>query len=62
MNELQIKGEWKQVKGKLKQKYGDIVEDDALFGEGKLDQLIGKIEAVTGKSKDKVTREINELF
>ena len=62
MNELRIKGNWNVAKGKLKEKYGSLVEDDSLYAEGKLDQLIGNIQEKSGKSKEVIKQEMSELF
>lgn len=61
MNKLQIKGNWNEVKGKLKQKYGDMIDDDSIFVEGKLDELVGRIEKSSGKTKEAVIKEISDL-
>jgi uncharacterized protein YjbJ (UPF0337 family) len=42
MNKLQFKGSWNEVKGKLKQKYAQLTDDDLTYSEGKDDELIGK--------------------
>jgi uncharacterized protein YjbJ (UPF0337 family) len=62
MNDLQIKGNWNEVKGKLKEKYSSLVEDDALYAEGKLDQLIGRIQEKSGQSKEVIKNEMSELL
>jgi uncharacterized protein YjbJ (UPF0337 family) len=61
MNELQIKGNWNEVKGKLKQKYGDLTDDDLSYVEGKEDELLGRLQKKTGKSKEELKEEINKL-
>lgn len=58
---LQIKGAWNEVKGKLKQKYADLTEDDLLFEEGKEDELLGRLQRKLGGSIDSVKDEINKL-
>lgn len=58
MNRLNIKGNWNQVKGKLKQKYGDLTEDDLTYVEGKEDELLGRLQKKLGKSKEEVAQEI----
>ena len=45
-----IKGNWKQLKGKLKQQYGELTDDDLIYTEGKEDELIGRIQEKTGKA------------
>lgn len=61
MNELKFKGNWNQVKGKLKEKYGELTEDDLQYEEGKEDQLLGRLQEKLGKSKDEVRRIISKI-
>ena len=61
MNTQQLKGKWNEVKGKLKQKYADLTDDDLLYVEGKEDELYGKIQSRIGKTKEEVQKEINDL-
>jgi uncharacterized protein YjbJ (UPF0337 family) len=58
---LQLKGSWNEIKGKLKQKYADLTDDDLLYEEGKEDELLGRIQRRTGKTMDDVKSEINGL-
>ena len=58
MTTLQFKGSWNEVKGKLKQKYGDLTDDDLVFAEGKEDELLGRLQQRLGKSKEELRREI----
>jgi uncharacterized protein YjbJ (UPF0337 family) len=44
MNELQIKGNWNVIKGKLKQAYGELTDDDLAYSEGNEDQLVGRLQ------------------
>jgi len=61
MNTTEIKGNWNELKGKLKQKYADLTDDDLLFVEGKEDELFGKLQIKLGKSKDEVRKMIADL-
>jgi uncharacterized protein YjbJ (UPF0337 family) len=61
MNKLQIKGSWNELKGKLKQQYGNLTDNDLVFSEGKEDELLGRLENKLGKSKDEVRRMIEKL-
>jgi uncharacterized protein YjbJ (UPF0337 family) len=61
MNNLQIKGNWNVVKGKLKQKYGELSDDDLAFAKGKEDELLGRLQKKTGKTKEQLVDEINKL-
>lgn len=61
MNTTELKGNWNEVKGKLKQKYADLTEDDLLYEEGKEDELYGRIQKKIGKTRDEVKKWIAEL-
>ena len=61
MNKLELKGNWNEVKGKLKQKYGQLTDDDLAFAEGKDDELLGRLEQKLGKTKEDLRREIGSL-
>ena len=61
MTKLQFKGSWNEVKGKLKQKYGDLTDDDLIFAEGKEDELLGRLQQRLGKSKEELRREIEAV-
>jgi len=61
MTTLDLKGNWNEVKGKLKQKYGNLTDDDLTLSEGKEDELLGRIQKRLGKSKEEVRRMIEEL-
>ena len=54
MNKLQFKGSWNEVKGKLKQKYAQLTDDDLAYAEGKEDELIGRLQKRLGKSAEEV--------
>lgn len=58
---LQLKGSWNEVKGKLKQKYADLTDDDLLYEEGKEDELLGRLQRKLGGSIDTVKDELNKL-
>jgi len=61
MNKLGIKGNWNEIKGKLKQKYANLTDDDLMFAEGKQDELYGRLQKRLGKSKDELKREIESI-
>jgi len=54
MNDLTIEGTWNEVKGKLKQEYSDLTDDDLTFQEGKEDELFGRLQKKLGKTKDEI--------
>ena len=61
MTNLQIKGSWNEVKGKLKQKYGQLTDNDLTFAEGKEDEMLGRLQQRLGKSKEDLRKEIESL-
>ncbi len=61
MDKLRIEGNWKELKGKLKEEYAELTDDDLTYEEGKEDQLIGNIQQKLGKAKDEVKAIINDL-
>ena len=61
MTKLQFKGGWNEAKGKLKQKYGQLTDDDLTFAEGKDDELLGRLEKKLGKTKDALREELANL-
>jgi uncharacterized protein YjbJ (UPF0337 family) len=61
MNKLTIEGNWNEIKGKLKQKYGDLTDDDLTFAEGKEDELYGRLQKKLGKTKEEIRNEIEQF-
>ncbi|MGC3988547.1 MAG: CsbD family protein [Chthoniobacteraceae bacterium] len=61
MTTLELKGQWNELKGKLKQKYGQLTDDDLTFSEGKDDELFGRIQKRLGKTKEEVRKMIANL-
>ena len=61
MSKLQFKGSWNELKGKLKQQYGNLTDDDLVFSEGKEDELLGRLQKKLGKSKDDVRQMIARM-
>ena len=58
---MNLKGNWNEIKGKLKQKYGQLTDDDLTFAEGKEEELLGRLQQKLGKSKEDVRAEIERL-
>lgn len=56
-----IKGNWNEMKGKLKQQYGNLTDNDLTYTEGKEDELYGKLQQRLGKTKDQVHEMIQKL-
>ena len=61
MDNLFVKGSWNTVKGKLKQAYGNLTDDDLRYEEGKEDELLGRLQMKTGKTKDDLRTWFSEL-
>ncbi len=61
MDKLEIKGGWNELKGKIKQAYGDLTDDDLVSEEGKDDEMLGKLQQKTGKSRQDLVTWINNL-
>lgn len=60
MNEDRLSGNWKQFKGKVKEKWGQLTDDDLDVVEGKRDQLVGRIQERYGYGKDQAEKELKE--
>ena len=61
MDNLKIKGNWNQFKGKVKQKYAELSDDDLMYAEGESDIILGKLQEKTGKSREALIKELNSL-
>jgi uncharacterized protein YjbJ (UPF0337 family) len=53
---LQLKGNWNQIKGELKQKYASLTDDDLMYAEGQEDKILGKLQEKTGESADSLKK------
>ena len=60
MSSLTAKGNWNIAKGKLKQKFAQLTDDDLQFADGKEDELIGRIQKRTGQAREKIQRTMDE--
>ena len=54
--ELKVKGNWNEQKGKLKQKFATLTDNDLMFAEGKKDEMLGKLQIKLGKSKEELQK------
>ncbi len=61
MDSLDLKGKWNILKGNVKQKYADLTDDDLLYVEGKEDELYGRLQEKTGKTREEVRSWLNDL-
>ena len=60
MTTLQIKGNWNVIKGKLKQRYAKLTDDDLRYSEGREEELVGRIQKVTGETRETVEHVLEE--
>ena len=60
MNTLEIKGDWNITKGKLKQKWAKLTDDDLQFAEGKQEELLGRIQKRTGATREAIEKAVKE--
>ena len=61
MNTTELKGNWDEQKGKLKQKFAALTDNDLLFVEGKKDEMMGKLQIKLGKTKEELHKIIQAL-
>jgi len=61
MDKLDLKGTWNELKGKVKQAYADLTEDDLKYEEEKDDELYGKLQQKTGKTREQVVDWLKSL-
>ncbi|HWV70574.1 MAG TPA: CsbD family protein [Pseudosphingobacterium sp.] len=61
MDDLKLKGSWNELKGKVKQKWGELTDDDLTYAEGQEEELIGKLQKKTGQTREEVVNYLNKL-
>jgi len=61
MTKLEIKGDWNITKGKLKQKWAKLTDDDLQFVDGKQDEMLGRIQKRTGETREAVEKAIKDV-
>jgi uncharacterized protein YjbJ (UPF0337 family) len=61
VNTQVLQGQWNQVRGQLKKKWGQLTDDDLKFANGNLDQLVGKIQHKTGEAREAIESFLDEL-
>lgn len=61
MNETTASGLWNELKGKIKQAYADLTDDDLNYTEGQADEMYGKLQQKTGHTKDEINKAIADL-
>jgi uncharacterized protein YjbJ (UPF0337 family) len=60
-NIIELKGNWNEQKGKLKQKFATLTDNDLLFADGKKDEMFGKLQVKLGKTKEELHKIIESL-
>jgi len=60
MNTQTLKGDWNVIKGKLKQKYAQLTDDDLTYVDGKKEELIGRLQKKTGAAKEELEKALND--
>lgn len=60
MNTIEIKGDWNIIKGKLKQKWAKLTDDDLQYVAGKQEELLGRIQKRTGENREAVEKALKE--
>lgn len=61
MNTTELKGNWNEKKGKLKQKFAYLTDNDLMYAEGKKDEMLGKLQIKLGKTKEELHKIIEAL-
>ena len=61
MNSTELKGNLEEQKGKLKQKFATLTDNDLLFAEGKKEEMMGKLQIKLGKSKEELHKILSDL-
>ncbi|MBW6459202.1 MAG: CsbD family protein [Bacteroidales bacterium] len=61
MNKQELKGNWNEQKGKLKQKFAVLTDDDLMFAEGKKEEMYGRLQQKLGKTKEELFKIIADL-
>jgi uncharacterized protein YjbJ (UPF0337 family) len=61
VNTQKLQGSWNQLRGKIKEKWANLTDDDLQFTSGNIDQLVGKIQHKTGEARESIEKFLNEL-
>jgi uncharacterized protein YjbJ (UPF0337 family) len=61
MDKMEIKGRWNEWKGRIKQEYADVTDDDVKYEDGKEDEMFGRLQRKTGKAKDELVKWLRSL-
>lgn len=61
MNKTEVKGNWNEQKGKLKQKFAILTDNDLMFEEGKIEEMYGRLQIKLGKTKEELLKIIASI-
>jgi len=61
MNKTELKGNWNELKGKLKKSYAELTDNDLIYDEGREDELYGRLQQKLGKSQEEIEKLIRDL-
>jgi uncharacterized protein YjbJ (UPF0337 family) len=61
INAQELQGQWNRLKGQVKEKWGQLTDDDLNITGGNVDQLVGKIQQKTGVARDTIEKFLNDL-
>ncbi|HLO92549.1 MAG TPA: CsbD family protein [Lentimicrobium sp.] len=61
MDNMELRGNWNQMKGKLKQKYAQLTDDDLIYEEGREDELLGRLQKKLGKTDREIRETLRDL-
>jgi len=61
LNAQQVHGQWNSIRGKIKEKWGQLTDDDLKVASGNVDQLVGTIQQKTGVAREEIEKFINGL-
>jgi uncharacterized protein YjbJ (UPF0337 family) len=61
MNKTEVKGNWNEQKGRLKQKFAILTDNDLMFEEGKKEEMFGRLQIKLGKSKEELQKIIDSI-
>ncbi|MDZ4736719.1 MAG: CsbD family protein [Rhodospirillaceae bacterium] len=62
MNQDQIAGQWKQLKGKVKAQWGKLTDDDLTVIEGKQDELVGRVQERYGIEREEAEKQVKDFY
>jgi uncharacterized protein YjbJ (UPF0337 family) len=58
MDMLEFRGNWNEIKGRLKDKYANLTDDDLMYTEGKTDEFLGRLQEKTGHTREELIKDI----